>query len=182
MSYPENTLLTKPVRRTILVFLILTFFIISPIIIFYTAGYRYDFERHKIQQTGVLSINAKPRDAVVTINGVVIDNGKRLPLRLSNRAPGTYWVTLNKDGYYPWEKSIVIRSNETTYIRDVTLIKKTQPGTLPLDISSSKEVVASEDGRYLAILSENNSVYTVVLYDIREKVEHPLFSEQLSRC
>lgn len=177
MSYPDHISLTQPIRRTILVGLILLFVLISPIVIFYTAGYRYDITTHTIQQTGVLSINARPRDARVTANNVSID--KRLPIRLSNRAPGTYWVRIEKDGYYPWEKSIVIRSNETTYIRDVTLIKKDEPEQLAIDTTNLIDLDSSPNGKFLSLLEVDSGVYTVLLYDTRKHTSFPLFSEQL---
>lgn len=117
--------LTKSVRRMIMIGWIATFFIVAPIIIFYTAGYRYDFTTHRIKQTGIISIDVLPKNTAVVLNDVLLD--KKLPLRLTNRAPGVYNISLLKEGYKTWNKTIRVDSNQTTYIRDIQLLRDTLP-------------------------------------------------------
>jgi len=106
MTY-SKTYLTRTVRRAIMLSLISAFFIISPLIIFYTAGYRYDFAEQIIKQTGVISIDIKPVNAIVYLNDVQIK--KKIPIRLPNRAPGTYHLKITAPGYQLWEKDITQR-------------------------------------------------------------------------
>ena len=91
----------------------------------YTAGYRYDWSNHKIMQTGVLSIDAEPTNVEVFLNDVRIE--KSMPIRLPNRAPGTYKLVMKKSGYREWSKDIIIESRKTTYVRDITLFKMDIP-------------------------------------------------------
>ena len=65
--------LTRRIRRIIMGLLFLSFFVMSPLIILYTAGYRYDITQHKIKQKGVLSVDIKPTDATVYLNNIKID-------------------------------------------------------------------------------------------------------------
>lgn len=146
MPYP-NTRLTRNMRLAIMIFLIVLFFTISPLVILYTAGYRYDISTGKIQETGVISIDIEPEDATVKLNGVTIH--KRMPIRLANRAPGWYKLTIEKDGYHTLEKDIEVTSKQTTYIRDVPLFKHALPlAVFPETQSTSTIIRISHDGKY----------------------------------
>ena len=48
-------------RRILYISFILIFIILVPITIFYAAGYRYNFKQNKIEKTGILYIDSKPK-------------------------------------------------------------------------------------------------------------------------
>jgi len=157
--------LTRKIRVSIMCLLILCFFVVAPVILFYTAGYRYDFSKRHILQTGVLNIDAEPADATIQLNG--IEQKNKLPLYLPNRAPGTYKLTISKRGYKTWEKDITIDSNKTTYIKNVKLFKDSLPTKL-LDDSKIIDISPSFNGSYIVLLTqESNNSKTIDLYDNR---------------
>jgi hypothetical protein len=125
MPFPEKTFLTRPVRRAIMACLIISFFVLAPLVVLYTMGYRFDFTTRSIKTTGVLNIDTLPKRATVKINNVVLDD--TMPIKLFNRAPGTYMVEISADGHHTWKKDIRIESNQTTYIKGLTLFVKTTP-------------------------------------------------------
>ena len=102
MPYPPIKW-TRKWRLAFMISLIVIFLVSAPAIIFYTAGYRYDWNKGEVQKTGVISIKAQPKNAKVFLNGVKLD--KELPMRLSNRAPGTYQLKISKQGYHTWQKN-----------------------------------------------------------------------------
>ena len=164
MPYP-NIILTRPVRVFIMVFLIVSFCIVSPIVILYTAGYRYDWENNTIKQTGVISVDVEPTDANIYLNDVKID--KDIPARLSNRAPGTYHISLKQKGYKTWSKDITVESKKTTYINNITLLKDQLP--IHLDDFKSDNIVdfyPSESSNYAIILKNIEGVYEVELLNL----------------
>jgi len=149
-------------RRGIMIFLIACFFIISPIVILYTAGYRYDSQAHRIRQTGVISIDIEPDKATVFLNDVKIK--KNLPIRLTNRAPGTYTVKLTLAGYQDWKKDISVESKKTTYIKDIRLFKQSLP--VPIVKNLKGEIIdfqTSYTGNYLLITSKTKNIYEINL-------------------
>jgi len=163
--YPE-TILTRRVRRSLMIFLIMIFFIISPLIIFYTAGYRYDFATQQIKETGVISIDVKPQDAIIFLNNVEIK--KKSPIRLPNRAPGTYHLIISSPGYQTWEKDITVESKQTTYIRGIVLFKE----SLPIDLLDfNKENITSAKispfGDYAFISKKIDNLYETFLYNLK---------------
>lgn len=167
MVYPK-TKLSKPIRRSIMIFLIVCFLIISPTVIMYTAGYRYDFNTRELKQTGVISINVKPTNTSVYLNEVKID--KKIPIRLSNRAPGNYTLKLNSPGYYDWQKDINVESKKTTYIKDLTLFKQ----ALPIKIFSNlkidpTEIIPAYSGAYFLVQTVDDLVSEILLLDNRQE-------------
>lgn len=147
-------------RRVFMICLIVAFLLLAPAIVLYTAGYRYNWRFHRIDQTGVLSIDARPSDAAVFINGVQIQ--KNLPLRLPNRNPGTYTVELKKNGFHTWRKDITIESKKTTYIKNVDLLRE----SLPVPIVDDKPISSfspSTDGSFILFTEENDQVATIYL-------------------
>lgn len=81
-------------------------------VILYGRGYRPDFDGGKlnISGTGLLVATSKPDGASVFINGnltTATDN-------TINLAPGEYTVRIFKDGYFPWEKNLVVQKEVVT--------------------------------------------------------------------
>jgi hypothetical protein len=160
-----ETKITKNTRKAVMIFLITLFFIISPTIILYTAGYRYDFKNNQILQTGVLSIDLKPEDATISLDGVIIN--KKIPIRLANRAPGIYKLEVKKPGFYTWQKNIEIQSKQTTYIKNIQLFSN----SLPIKIFDSKkeikEAKISNSGQYFLVMTEMNGIYEITMLNTK---------------
>lgn len=173
MAYPA-TRLTRPIRVAIMLFLIVLFFVISPVILMYTAGYRYDLATHTIKETGVISIDIVPDDATVLLNGVAIT--KRMPIRLANRAPGRYSLTIEKTGYHSLHRDIDVVSKQTTYIRDLTLFRNTLPAAvLSPSITDSTQLTMSYDGRYALITSSTpTGIQDISLADLNNATERSI--------
>ncbi|KKQ28168.1 MAG: hypothetical protein US42_C0001G0019 [Candidatus Magasanikbacteria bacterium GW2011_GWC2_37_14] len=120
-----HTWLTRQVRISIMLSLFAIFFIVSPTVLMYTAGYRFDWATKQLKQTGVISIDILPKDAQIYLNNVLLEES--LPIRLPNLAPGTYTVRFSASGYQDWQKEITVESKKTSYLKDITLFKQTTP-------------------------------------------------------
>ena len=165
MTYPR-VLLTRPLRRALMIGLMALFGLLAPTVILYSAGYRYDPNTGGIKVTGVISIAAEPADTQVTINNVRIN--KRPPFELTNRAPGRYQLRLEKTGFKPWEKEIVVESKQTTYIKNISLLREQLPvpveWTLPTTSTSSLQFSGSPDGRYALTRVSESGIETITLF------------------
>ena len=118
--------------------------------------------------TGVLSVDASPRDADVYLNGVHV--AQKLPLRVTNRIPGAYNLRIEKIGYKSWEKNVDIKSRQTTYIKDIGLIKESLPVSLFLKNEKNiQSILPSSDGNYLLIISAQDQVNAIELYNTKTK-------------
>lgn len=91
--------------------LIVLFVIIGGLIaIFYAYGYRFQFGGGTgnvkfLEGTGLLVATSVPDGARVLVNNHLTTATNNT----INLAPGTYDVQIQKDGYVPWEKKIIIR-------------------------------------------------------------------------
>lgn len=79
----------------------------TALIVLYGKGYRFGFNQGapELDGTGLLVATSSPDGASVYVNGhlaTATDN-------TINLSPGIYNVKIFKDGYFPWEKSIVIQ-------------------------------------------------------------------------
>lgn len=168
MSYPDIRL-TRGIRIAIMMTLVLAFFIISPLLLLYTAGYRYDFEEHRILETGVMSIDIEPEDAQVYLNGVHIE--KKMPLRLTNRAPGVYTVNIHRDGHHSFEQQVEVQSKQTTYIRDILLPKIEHPVQQVDDATDMVAVYPQPNGKFTLLVAQQGQVFEVVLLNTQTDEE-----------
>lgn len=161
MPFPEKTWLTRRVRRIIMICLIVSFFILAPLVVLYTMGYRFDLATQSIKTTGVLNIDILPKRATVKINDVILDD--TMPIKLFNRAPGTYAVEISADGYHTWKKDVRIESNQTTYIKGLTLFAK----------AKLREITRTEVP--LRIFFSPNGDYGVGLEEVKDKLYQDIY-------
>lgn len=119
---PLKIHLTRPWRVAIMLFLITSFFVLAPTLILYTSGFRYNSKTGEFKTTGVISIDVEPQDVAVYVNNNYV--GNKQPLRLDGLVPGDYQVRISKSGYHDFNTVITLRSHETSYVKGVTLWKK----------------------------------------------------------
>ncbi|NQT49639.1 PEGA domain-containing protein [Candidatus Kuenenbacteria bacterium] len=136
-------------RRVIATIFILTFAVCAPILIFYTAGYRYNIKKTKIQKSGALVVDTAPNGAQLYLNNKKLN--KKTPVRLNNLLPDEYFIELKKENYYDWSKKLSVRSQETTFAEDIILFQKSEP-----------ELISEKNIAWLNFSPDNKfAIYTV---------------------
>jgi hypothetical protein len=160
MEYPGSKL-TRPIRLALLITFIAAFFIISPLVIIFSAGFRFDIKNGLLRETGSLSVDVIPESTSVYLDGLKID--QKMPIRLNNITPHKYILRLSAPGYYEWEKIIEINNNQTTYIKGLILIKKSPP----VNISKEKvgAISVSPSGKFLAYTIIGKNETEVIIRD-----------------
>ena len=99
--------MTKKTRLIILLVCVACFFVIAPILVFYSMGYRFDFERMKITATGGIYVRTFPSADQITIDS----NISQKPGLFSNwifvqsLMPSDHSVLVKKSGYYDYSKN-----------------------------------------------------------------------------
>lgn len=81
-------------------------------VVFYGRGYRFDFGRGvpSLLGTGLLVATSSPDGAQVFVN----DHLTTATANTINLAPGTYEVKIVKEGYLPWQKTLIIKNEVVT--------------------------------------------------------------------
>ena len=82
------------------------------VVILYGKGYRFDFGKSgpNLSGTGLLVATSSPDGAQVFINGHLTT----ATANTINLAPGTYEVKIVKEGYLPWQKTLVVKNEVVT--------------------------------------------------------------------
>lgn len=112
--------------RKVVFFLFLGLFLIAaPVVVLYTAGYRINPGRLALVKTGVFAISSEPKSATIIIDGV--STSQKTNAVLKNIMPGEHTVRLEKGGYFPWEKKLEVKENETTFVQKTVLFLTGEP-------------------------------------------------------
>ncbi len=108
--------------RKILFYLILLFFITgTPLVLGYAMGYSFDWQEKKPVLTGAFYIRSTPKEAKVYIND---QETAKTPSFIRRLAPRDYQIKVEKEGYYPWNKKLKIKSKIVTEANNIFFIPK----------------------------------------------------------
>lgn len=171
MEYP-NTKFSHPIRLAMLIIFIIAFFVISPVIIMYTAGYRYDWQNGLLKETGAISVDIEPKDATVYLNGIKLQD--KMPIRLNNIAPAKYSLRITKPEYFDWVNEIEVKNKQTNYTKEISLIKKTAPQILINGKIDNLGV--SFDGNFIIYSVKKNNSREIFLLNNTDQRSTSLFT------
>src|SRR3989338_6264162 len=124
-------------RRILYSAFILIFFAVTPLTLFYAAGYNFDFQGNKVEQTGILILETKPKDALLHLGDkkkynwlytlFYGDAVLTTPLKLRNLLPDDYELAVTKDGYFDYSKKISLLPGQTIVLDNIELLKQSEP-------------------------------------------------------
>lgn len=154
--------MTLKFRRWLYSTAILIFLISAPLLILYTAGFRYDFRKKQIQSTGSIYVKTLPSDPHIYLNNKLV--GKKTPLRLNHLSPNRYNLKIQKQNFQTWQKNLEVYPNQATFVDKVILwpTKPEQKIIINDDIKSFS-INKKEDK---IIWQKNNSLF---LYNVLSK-------------
>lgn len=132
------------------------FFISAPLIVLYTAGFRYNPMNGSFVRTGSVSITSSPRNAEIFVNGEPV--GKTTPFVIKRALPGTYNFTLKRAGYHPWTGTdLEVKSGGTTPIQQAFLLLNEDASEL---FSAPVRALAPNPNGELIIYTTTNADWT----------------------
>ncbi len=136
-------------RRLIYSLFFLAFFVSAPLLILYASGYRLDIASWRISKVGALYIKTYPAGAKVYRNDIYTK--RKTPTQIVNMPTGKQVISVIKDGYQTWSKTLRIEAGKTTFVEDIVLFKdkleskKLANGGNTLLLSPDEELVAYID-------------------------------------
>ncbi len=155
----------RPVFRNIIFTGFATAFLVgAPLVVLYTAGYRYNTVNGHIVRTGVLTVSSLPRGASVLIPNYSQD--KKTPAIFSRIMPGNYALTLNREAYHDWQANVTVESGRTTALGEILLFHDLAPTLVAAkDLS---DTTPSPDGTLLVGLVRGASAAAVWVMDLTD--------------
>jgi len=174
--------MTKKTRTILFIICLFLFLVAAPSAVLYSLGYRFSFETKKIIQTGGLFFKVVPPGAKVFINNRL--KGKTSSffgsLLIEDLKPETYNIRIEKEGFYPWQKSLKVEKNKVTEAKNIVLIPKNPE--LKLIEKNIKNFWLSPDSKKIIlqveIQNKNKKSWILNLYDKKEKTNKFLLSEK----
>lgn len=147
-------------RRLIYIFFIIIFLVVSPLVILYTMGYRYNLTAGRVQKTGIIKITSLPRGADIYLNGTKYDK-TATPAKIEYVLPGDYEIKLVKEGYFDWQKKLSVYENGTTFAEKIMLWKKSEAEAITT--STIIDSLSSPDNNSLISINQKGEI---ILTDI----------------
>ncbi len=152
---------TPPLHRKLIPWVYTAlFFLVAPVVVFYTAGYRYNSKKAAIEKRGTLIVDSEPEDARILLDGQ--DTRSKTPGVFQELTPGWHQVRFEKDGYLPWEKSLEIRAERVTFADHARLWRVAPETSLTL-AGPIARVAANPDRDTLAALEQGMASGTATL-------------------
>jgi len=173
--------MTKRTRKILFFVFFLMFLFIAPLIILYYQGWRFDFEKKSLTQTGGIFLKVIPKQAEIYIDGKLVKKTDFFfgSTFIENLLPKKYKIQIKKEGYYPWEKVLEVKEREVTEAKNIILFPvKSNFEILSKDVES---FWLSPDGKKI-VLREKSSPeepgWSLKLYDLKKRVKSQLISEK----
>lgn len=148
------------VRRRILFFISAIIFIIAggPLIL-YSFGYRFSLDDWKVLRAGGLFISSIPSTGThIFVDGVLVKETSILSrsVFIQGLTPRAYTIRVEKDNYFPWQKSLAVLPERVTDVRAL-LVKDPPDGTV------------LEKGNYVSLKFFDTSETILILADPKKR-------------
>ena len=118
--------MNKRTRLIILLVCVVLFLLIAPLLVAYSMGYRFDFEKMKVVATGGIYVRTFPAAGQIIIDSNISEKPGLFAnsIFVQSLLPKNHTVSIKKDGYYDYFKTLPVQENQVTKIENVFLIKK----------------------------------------------------------
>lgn len=163
--------MTHKTRRNIFYTFLGIFIIVVPIIILYSLGFTFDFQKQLIVSTGGVYLKSLPSGADIYIDGKLKGKTTKLIRRL---APKIYDIKITKEYYHSWEKEFIVQPHLVTKADSVVLLSQNPKIDLTTE-AAIKEFSLLPDKKEL-FYSASSSFY---LFNIAENKETEVLSLDL---
>ena len=111
------------IRKIFFWFFTCLFIIFTPVVVYYSLGYKFDLGAKKFLKTGALSIKTFPRGVTIYLDATRLSD--TTPATLRELLPREYALTLEKEGYYTYQIPVAITPSLISDV-DVVLVPKMQ--------------------------------------------------------
>lgn len=172
--------MTKRVRTILFIISVFLFLLATPSVIFYSQGYRVDFEAKKIVKTGGLSFRVFPGRAQVYLNGKLEKSTSIITnaVFIENLLPKTYEIEIKKEGYYPWKKNLEVKEAMVNEAQNITLFPQNTQFTAT-DQSMAKIAAFSTSTDKKKVVESDDYELWVVFPEEEKRVFLTRFSEKI---
>ncbi len=153
------------IRNIIFLLFLGVFFLVAPILIVYTAGYRYNLVERRLERTGVLIVDGAPNGATIAINGVV--HRQTLPARIPGLHPGRDDIEVSAPDLRSWKKRLWVEEGRTVFANTVMLWPEQLEPTYLLS-GDIRRIVADPTQTSLAVITKEKTYDVLTIVALRD--------------
>lgn len=157
------------IRKFLFYSFVILFLISGTSIVFYSLGWRLDFNPpsngFKIVKVGAISVKTAPQGVAIKINEQPFDDKSgfiQTFTLIPNLLPKTYKIKIEKSGYFPYVKIVKVEPSMVSKLSKIRLIPE---NLKPEFIASVKGTSFADFGDGKFLLQRENSYY---LYDLKD--------------
>ena len=167
----------KRIKRLLILVFAIIFLIGGPLAIFYSRGYRFDFETKKIVKSGAFYFRTQPESCEIYLDGKLKKKTDFLfgNAFVKNLLPKKYNIRIEKEGYFPWEKTLEVKEEFVTEAKNIILFSKNL--NFSLSLSDIEDYFFSPDKKKIILEKTNKEGWTLKILDL-EKNTQELFLEE----
>ncbi|MFA5877925.1 MAG: hypothetical protein WC845_00990 [Candidatus Staskawiczbacteria bacterium] len=167
--------MNRKTRLTLFITLVVLYIVISPMLIFYSLGYRFDFDKKRLVSTGGLYVKTWPSNVEVILDKKYIKKTTFLSSEVFYQGlfPKKHNIVVKKDGYFTWEKNLETPEKEVTKLLNVTLIK--EKIIFEKWSQAADNMYFSPDNRSILITTSNGDVTNFKILDAETKQNLNIF-------
>lgn len=137
----------------------LGFIVFSPVVLFYSLGYKFDAHSKKFQKTGAIFIRTSPQQVDVFLDGNKMSEST--PYAIRQLLPGKYTVSLEREGFYPYRIPVEVRPSYVYDIDIVLLAKAASIENINLDFNIYKFFILRRLFNKKIIIFTDNGIYAL---------------------
>jgi len=180
--YAKAWSMTKKTRKILFFICLFLFLLIAPTTIFYSQGYRFDFDPpaggKRITQTGGLFLKNLPKQVEVYLDGKLKEKTDFFfgSILIEDLLPKKYKIEIKREGYHPWGKTLEVKEKEVAEAKNVILF----PKNLNFSILTKgvEEFWFSPDQRKIILKEGNEKGWALKLYELNKDVKSHLIAEK----
>ncbi len=168
--------MSKKIRIILLTVFTFLFLVIAPQLILYSMGYRFDFEKKKLVNTGGLYFKISPSGSEIFIDGkfkekIGFFSSSAL---IQNLLPKKHDVLIKKGGYHSWQKSLEIKGKEVTRVENILLVKENP--AFEIFQEDINNFFISPNGKTAVLEKITKDGSQLEVFDLKSKKESKSFS------
>ncbi|HCJ45915.1 MAG: hypothetical protein GW815_03205 [Candidatus Moranbacteria bacterium] len=149
-------------------------------VLFYTFGYRFNFERGIFVYTGSISIKSTPEKVDISVDGELIPQKKlgilNQSIHIGGLTPGEHMIEVTAPGYTTWSKKTTIQSGLSTEFWNVLLVKTENTKEDVEHTENAKRIFQSRDKWILAVAKEKDNLFMVDIVNTDTHTSNTVFS------
>jgi len=173
--------MTQKTRKFLFLIFSTIFIFAAPTIILYFQGYRFDFEKKSLTQTGGLFLKIIPKQAEIYLDDNLVKKTDFFfgSAFIENLLPKKYHIEIKKEGYFSWKKDLEIKEKEVTEVKNIVLfpVNTNFNKLLQVKLSENQIFQYSPDGKKIIFEEIDGEHWSLKLYDLERNIKSHLIAD-----